>query len=386
MNIISNEIKKIFNIKSVVLLILINIIMYSLFINFHIETFPNGRPNTDDYKIFVEMKNDYGELMDEEEFKDFKRKYEEVKIEADEYIESREDLKELGITNYDEFSEFDEFNDNMSDNDKKIYELRNNIIFTNQVDVFWELTSRETVISSYENRIEYMTNRAHSEKQEIRIKDILEKNIETSVFPQLIFSNYNSLIESVAITILLSVMFIITPIYLKDNKGKVNYLQYTSKTGRGIFKKKIIAGVLSTFILVTIQLICFFIIYSTNNTSMFFNSNINSIYNIIISWHDLTFIQYIIVTVIGVYILGLVFSFIAMFASSISQNYIAVIGIQLPIALFTFSVLLKYIINFMTSVRYPKYSLGMFYITLMVISTVFIIVREKKEKRADILY
>ena len=33
-------------------------------------------------------------------------------------------------------------------------------------------------------------------------------------------------------TILLSVMFMISPIYFRDTKDKINYLQYTSKTGR----------------------------------------------------------------------------------------------------------------------------------------------------------
>ena len=122
----------------------------------------------------------------------------------------------------------------------------------------------------------------------------------------------------------------ITPIYLRDNKDRINYLQYTSRIGRNIFKKKIAAGILASFIMVTLQLICFFSLYSTNNTSMFFNSNINSIYNSIISWYDLTFIQYISLTVMGIYILALVFTLVSMLVSSIGQNYITVIGIQLP--------------------------------------------------------
>lgn len=83
-----------------------------------------------------------------------------------------------------------------------------------------------------------MILRASNEKQELRIKEILEKGLETSVFNDVIFSSYNELIKSVAKTILLSVMFLITPIYLRDNKDKVNYLQYTSKTGRSIFKRR----------------------------------------------------------------------------------------------------------------------------------------------------
>lgn len=380
MNVVLNELKKIFNIKSVILLVLINIVMYFLFIEFNITYFPNGRPALDIYNMFVEMEDSYGEFMDEEEFEDFKLKYEEAVKEADQYIQSRKDFKIAGINNYEDFV-------NMDHENEELYELYSDVVFKKKIDVFWELPWREEYIRYYENKEELMLVPSSNEKQELRIKEILEKGLETSVFNDVIFSNYNEFIKSAAKTILLSVMFIITPIYLKDNKDKINYLQYTSKTGRKIFKKKIFAGVLASFILVTVQFICFFIMYSTNNTSMFFNCNINSIYNSIISWYDLTFIQYIALTVIGTYILAFVFTLIPMLVSSISKNYITAIGVQLPIALFSFTILLKYLIDYMTSIfRFPKYFTGLFYMILIFASTISMIIRWKREKRADILY
>ena len=378
MTIILNELKKIFNIKSILLFILITLIMYFLFIEFDIKYFPNGRPSLDIYNMFVDMKDSYGEFMDEEEFEDFKIKYEEAKKEADEYIQSREDFKQLGITNYDEFDSMD-----MSNNE--LEKLHRDVVFLKKIDVFWELPWREEYIKVYENRDEFMLNNAKNKKQEVRIKEILNKGMETSVFNEVVFSNYNELIEPVAMTILISVMFMITPIFFRDNKDKINYLQYTSKTGRGIFKKKIIAGLLAVFIITTLQLMCFFVLYSTNNVSMFFNCNINSIYNIIISWYDLTFIQYIILTVVGVYILAFVFALISMVVSSIGQNYITLIGIQLPIALFTFKVLLNYLLHYITRISYPKYFWAISYISLILIGIISMLIRWRKEKIADIV-
>lgn len=385
MDIISNELKKIFNIKSVILLIFINIIMYFLFIEFQITNFPNGRPALDIYNMFVEMEDSYGEFMDEEEFEDFKLRYEEVKREADEYIKSREDFKRAGIDSYDEFANYARLA-KVDINNEEIERLHREVFFEKKIDVFWELPWREEYIRVYENRREYMMVEASNKNQEMRIKEILEDGLETSVFSDVVFFNYNRFIQYVAATILLSVMFMITPIYLRDNKDRINYLQYTSRIGRNIFKKKIAAGILASFIMVTLQLICFFSLYSTNNTSMFFNSNINSIYNSIISWYDLTFIQYISLTVMGIYILALVFTLVSMLVSSIGQNYITVIGIQLPIALFAFTVLLKYLIHYMTSIRYPKYFLTLSYMILMIISTISMIIRWRREKKIDLLY
>ncbi len=379
MTIILNELKKIFNIKSIFLLIIITMTMYFLFIEFNIVNFPNGRPSLDIYDIFVDMKDSYGEFMDEEEFEDFKRKYEETKKEADKYIQSREDFRELGITNYDEFIDMDNTTNN------EFEKLRDDVIFNKRIDVFWELPCRKEYIRAYENREEYILNGVENEKQEARIIDILEKGLETSVFHDLVFFNYNQLIKPVAMTILLSVMFMITPIYIRDDKDKINYLQYTSKMGRHIFKKKIISGLLAAFIITTLQFICFFFIYSSNNVSMFFNCNINSIYNTIISWYDLTFIQYIILTVLGVYILAFVFALISMVVSSIGQNYITLIGIQLPIALFTFTVLLRYLLHFVTDISKPKYFWAISYIVLILIGTISMMIRWRKERKMDIV-
>lgn len=226
-----------------------------------------------------------------------------------------------------------------------------------------------------------------NEKQEARIQNILEKGLETAVFNDVIFSNYdNYLIEPLAMTILLSLMFIITPIYIRDNRQKVNYLQYTSKLGRRIFTKKILSGLIATFIIVTLQLISFFALYSTNNTLMFLNSNINSVYNSLISWYDLTFIQYIGLTVAGIYALAFIFTLISMLVSSISQNYITVIGIQLPIALFAFIILLKHLLVRMTNIQQPKYFLGISYAILLLGSGIAITLKWKKESKGDILY
>ena len=153
MDIILNELKKIFNIKSVILLVLINIVMYFLFIEFEITYFPNGRPALNIYNMFVEMESSYGEFMDEEEFEDFKLKYEEAIKEADEYIQSREDFKRAGINSYEDFA-------NMDHENEDLYELYRDVVFKKKIDVFWELPWREEYISYYKNKEELMMAQA----------------------------------------------------------------------------------------------------------------------------------------------------------------------------------------------------------------------------------
>jgi len=176
----------------------------------------------------------------------------------------------------------------------------------------------------------------------------------------------------------------ISPIFLKDKLNKVNLLQNTSKNGRNLFKKKVTSGLIAAFIITTIQLLCFFIAYSFNNVEMFFNSNINSVFGSYLSWYDLTFMQYMVITVIAVYILSFVIGLIVMFISSIANNYITLIGVQAPI-IFIISELLPRIVGRITDIYLPKYFIPITYFSLIIIGTILIVIRWKKEKKLDIV-
>ena len=96
MRIIINEIKKLFNLKILLILGLIVFIIWKIFISFWIEVFPNGS-NTPTFNLSVQMLKDYGTTMDEKEFEDFKEKSALREKEADEYLKGDKEAQELGI-------------------------------------------------------------------------------------------------------------------------------------------------------------------------------------------------------------------------------------------------------------------------------------------------
>jgi len=199
--------------------------------------------------------------MDSEELENFKSIYNEKVKEADKYIKEHKEFSEIGIENYNEFRK-----------------------------------AGALIIQQYQKGA-FSVYEFPTTKQIARIKETINNKSDTSVFSCVIFDNYNDLIFCVSMTILLSIIFMISPIFLKDNKRNITSLQYTTKRGRKLFKSKVVAGIISAFIISTIQLICMFILYSHNNVGMFFNSNINSSTSSL-SWYDLTFIQYIVITIL----------------------------------------------------------------------------------------
>lgn len=375
MKIVLNEIKKIFELKMIMIMILINFILYFLFTSFHINHFPNGRPELDHYNIHLEMLEDYGRSMEDEEFTHFKEVYENEVERANQYLQENELAKEADISTYEEFR-------TTEGADK----LGNYIMFEERVDLFWELQARENLINNYEGKDRFIERlyEKSNEQQKQRVDEIIHEDMLGSIFPSLIFDNYKSYIRQVSLIVFLSIIFILSPIYLGDRKNNIDYLQYTSKTGRHLFKKKALGAIIAAFIIITLELAVYFLLYTKNNIGMFLNSNILSIFNGSVFWYNFTFIQYIILTIVGIYVMGFSIALIVSFISSLAPNYIAMIAIQIPLLFFILRVLIRYLIHSLADISLPKYSWGVSYLGLVILSLALMAIRWKKEKFMDI--
>lgn len=382
MRIILHELRKIFNWKIVSVLILISCIFYQLFMSFFIEHFPNGRPELDYYNVSVEMIKNYGTSMDEQEFGHFVDRYEQEVERATSFLQERKEFVDAGIATYEQFRHLDEAEN------EAIYELRDRIMFK-EVGLFWELQAREYIINQYKFKDVTLDNYNNGnlallEAQQERMKEIFHQD-DVSFFPYIVYENYNNLIFYETILILLSMFALLSPLFIKDKKHKIDHLQYTSKTGRTLFKQKIFVSLIAAFIVTTVQLGVFFSVYSLNDVSSFLSFNINSFFNFVFFWYDFTFIQYISLTVLAIYVLSFVFALLIAVISSVVPNYLTVIGAQVPLAFFTFGYALDYFVGRMTDVLLSPYLLPICYTLLVMLAISTVILRWKKEKTADIV-
>ncbi|WP_313800776.1 hypothetical protein [Cytobacillus sp.] len=331
MRIIIEEMKKIFHPVMLLLFLVINLLMYYLFIDFDITVFPNGRPATDMYNIGVEMVEKYGHELDENELKDFKIVLQQEIKKADQYIQSDQEFAKLGITSYQEYIDMA----NGEQRNEEIEQLSSRIFFDKGVDLFWEIPQRENIIEDMEFVHErygysYIEGKL-TDKQEKRIQEIVQSGTVDAIFPSYpVEYNFQTISQSIAITILLSVIFMISPIFIRDYKNNMFGLQYSTKIGRSLFMKKVAAGMLSAFIIITFLVIVYYGLYSTNNIGIFLDSNINSFMGSVY-WYDFTFLQLILMTILFTYMIILSMSLLAIFVSSICKNYISIIGILLPL-------------------------------------------------------
>lgn len=379
MRIIFHEMKKIFHLKAVLLLLALSFIYYVLFIKFYIDHFPNGRPALDLYRVSIEMVKDYGSRMDEKEFSHFQEVYQQQVKEANRFLQSRPEFAAAGITTYEAFRNMDMSNDTLA-------QLYSKIMFEENLDLFWELQAREYFIDRYENKEDWIRGRYEdvSHQQEQRLQEVINRGHIDAIFPFLILENYNDLIRHVSILTLLSIVFMISPLYLRDRSNLVVYLQYSSKTGRRIFGKKLVAGLLAAALIITLQLAAFFVVYPLDQVGPFLSAEINSAFNDWTFWYNWTFGQYIALTVIAIYLLGLVVACLTAWISRLATNTLTLIGVQVPISFVLFWLAWKYLMNALTEIGRPPYFLPACYVALIAVAIALVAWRWKKEKEIDL--
>ena len=388
MRIIINEIKKLLNLKSMLMITAIFFIIWSLFIgSSYIEYFPQGLPELPHFNLSEKMLKEYGETIDQEEWESFVSDTKELEREADEYLQNDNEAKDIGITSYREFIEkFEKGFTSETEYKDEVDKLHSRIMFQEENYLFWELENREYLIDRYSQKEVWLSHRAfeNNEKQMARIREVIESEDSDSVFNFAVFRNYNSIIGYFAIIVIITVSFAVSPIFIDDEKFKTNYLQYSSNIGRKLAGKKVIASMISSFLVTTVEIIALLIMYSKNNSFQFWNCSINGIFSDVTSWFDITFGQYIILTIVILYILTFIVSSISIYVSTKAKTYIALIGIQLPVLFIICAFVMAVGINEVTYVLFPKYLLHIIYGVLIIISSIMIFKVINEEKFKDI--
>ncbi|MBB4824425.1 hypothetical protein HNO89_001647 [Sporosarcina luteola] len=329
MQIVWNEIKKILTWKSLLLLLIINCILYFFLIDFYIKHFPNGRPALDSYRLGIEMIEKYGPTMDDEEFKDFMKTYEVRVKEADRYLQTEKVAVAEGIDTYEKFNSYEWFKAS-----KEAGELRDRLFFEDGTDLFWELQERSRLIGFYEGKEMYSSNATPAQLK--RYEELAKEGV-FGTYPEVAISNFRDYITNVAVAILFSVVAVMSLAILRDRTRHIVSLQYTARKGRNLLKTKLLAGFVSTLLVITGLLVIYMGLYSLNDTSMYFNVRVNTFIGNE-SWYNPTFFQYILFTIGGIYLVGIVFGLAAMGFSTIVPNTLTLLGAQIPfVRAFSFS-------------------------------------------------
>ncbi len=318
------EMKKIFSWKLILLVLLVNLLMFKVLLEFDLEYFPNGRPAGDDFKIEQHIISKYGATMDEEEFLDLQATYEEEVAKADAFLANDPKAIAVEMDSYENFRDFDYGNE-----EKMAY--HDEMFFNSEEDFPWVLQAYEGYLERYQHKEKALVAnmKGATPAQKKRYEQLLEEE-KFAVYTDTVTSNFKSYKTSMAIVIFLSVAILISPIFLRDVNAGVVPLQYSSKKGRSVYRTKWLAGLVSSILIASILLILYMTLYATNDTSSHFDLPLYT-FGWDYFWYDITFLQYITLSIAVIFGMSVLLSILTMAISSLVPNTIVLIAVQIVI-------------------------------------------------------
>lgn len=371
------EIRKIFSWKIVALIMFVNVLLYWALFEYNITFFPNGRPLGDLFKIEQQLIPKYGATIEEEESKDLVSMYEQEVKKANEFLAHDPKAREVNLTTYEEFSNVDPENETQ-------WEYHNYLFFDSKEDFPWVLNAWYSLLDNYNHREK--TLRANIEEtsgaRQQRYKQLYQEE-KYPVYSSIVLDNFHSIKESLAIIILLSISILLSPIFLRDRLTSVLPLQCTSKKGRRIFWTKWLAGLVSAVLTTIALLIIYLAIYSTNDIYSHLKLPLYSLSSYF--WYDITFFQYIILSIVAIFIAAVFLGILSMAISTFARNTIALIGIQIIVMFGMIAGITKYMISDIISIGYPKWLTPTGYIFLIGLTIILTFYAWRRESNKDIL-
>ena len=390
MRIILNEIKKIWNLKLLLVAFIISGLFYTIFMSNFIVLFKNGHSITEEIEYAMEMSERYGTEITDEEFSDFMSERQSLISEAEEYIDKFPIFSEVGIYNFEDYERIHE----KDDQTEREYEAIWTLLGEKGNYVRFKIQALDSIEERYDGYPEYVLDRGlNSEdtpKRELaRLREIKEKEEYLNIMDAYSFENTISYSIYLGILTILITLVLVSPLVVNDRSGNIHLLQYSSKNGRRNLLQQFISIIISAFTITTLMVLIFGAIYTTNGTFVFWNNGLTSFLNVAVDffWFDLTYGQYIIYYILLLYILSISSAMIAFVISRFSQNLIALIMKLIPVfsvfCLISFNVFFKTFsnVNFfyrLTGLPWLEPIVCLFVLIIGLTSSVYILRREKK--------
>lgn len=329
MKIVLYEMKKIWNIKLLLIITGLCVLFFFMFMHFYIKHFPNGHPETEEIDYSIQMIKQYGTTLEPEEYKEFIVKaYGEISSQMEAYIKNNAVFSAAGIYTLADFEKVYQKSETTQLEDNAI-----KILLGEESDfLLFKLQALNSIEEAYHADFNY-TLHTLNEKEQLRLTKIQytgKYNNINNIMSGWVIENTVMYTMCFSVLVILAVLVLIAPIIITDRTQNIYLLQYTSKNGRKIFNQQFAAVILSAFFLTSALIFIFGAIYSLNGTKLFVNNGLISFIGFNEFWFDITYGQYILLCVMLLYLLCLGTAGIAFVLSRYSSNIISLILKLIP--------------------------------------------------------
>ncbi|GHU43471.1 hypothetical protein FACS1894111_09120 [Clostridia bacterium] len=354
MKIIWNEMKKIWNLKNIIMIILLSTMCYIVFLQFHIKHYPNGHPQAETLALSTMLTEKYGSTIEPDEFNEFLQMREELVKAADQAIVENSDLAKREIKNYAELQEYENrlSDENATWEDREELQKIMNEFYNLPADtgsgvtefysdsekkkygsdtpkLAYMLPAFDNIVEKYENGATHLLQSEAPAIYHKRWNDMINTGEWRSPICWEVIENTTQYAQNLVALLMLLSLLCFAPLLTSDRVRKIHLLQYTAKQGRKIIGKQLLAVLISSILLTTTLFLVFGGIYAQNDTQLFWNNYVSS-FNGMMTSIPLTFGQYVIVICIMMYLMGIAVSVVAFLLSRFAANYIVLLAGLIP--------------------------------------------------------
>lgn len=346
---ILQEIKKVFEIKRILLIVIFATLFYFLFfrLNIGIPTYSSERVVLE---VSLELVSRYGENLEKTEYIDLLENFDDTEESIiDTWIKENDEYNQYGIESYGDLLSIQN-----SLSDGVAGSLTSQVLekFTPEeqqtaLDNIWRTDYINSLIRAYDTEMNQQTA-YYSEIPEKADKRMTERNQEEiySLMPYSVMTNYLRILPDFACFLFLSMILLIVPYSVKDTMEGIPILQYASKKGCRYYWKKLAAVFISSVVLCAIEISFFALMLGKNGTFSFTNCFVSGFGNPFITFVKLTFGQYIAISLTYIMVIGLCLAMITYGLSSCAHNYISAMALQIPAIIFSMVISLTFMPHF----------------------------------------
>lgn len=333
---IREEIRKILNIKKCLCLLGFGILYYLLLLKPYVYSYDGS------YRMAVDIAGSitekFGDSISEEEYEQMKQEAPvEIQTRIDRFIAQnelfknyeihtfreftiaeetlpREESTELWMELYDSIPEEEVSSESIAYIKKDLYNM--------YLDSYHKEAMGNLDTTSYYENLD--------KKQKARVAERNQEEVK-GIVPQMVVSTNFEVLQYGSCFAIISILFLILPYMVRENKNGMTMLQYSCKKGRKYYVYKLFACLLSSALVLAVEFLLYLVIAKMNCVTDFWNMPAASFSSGYIGWFpltlgEMTLMNLLLCTMIAVGVGLLVFG-----VTRYCRNYITAIAWTLPL-------------------------------------------------------
>lgn len=305
------ELKKILRPESILIIVILSFLLFTSFLYRWIKPFIfKGDSFNTRIGILQTWIDDYGNSIDETEFKEIEANYNDILCQSAAMIADTDYFNEHGINNYEEYLNYAQ--NAISGNagyDYGVYSKMRDMVSENTGVSPIYLQEYEAILTVYKS--------CGAEKNHI--------------LPFEVITYTNNYFTCLAIWCFVIVFVLAAPVMVNDRASNVVSAQFSSKIGKRIYGIQYITMSAASFAVVSIMIAIGLIAWSQTGALAFAESNFNSFLNRDIPAVSMTYSDFIKIFIGIIYLLSLGISSIVFFLSARSSNAIEMLLKTIPV-------------------------------------------------------